>query len=71
VPRISVLLSEADAQRFAAYCEQKGHKKSTLAARLIREHLDRECFSVQLLLPAMGRRPRALRRSAKQRKTDV
>ena len=30
-----------------AYCEAKGHKKSPLIVRLIREHLDREGFSSQ------------------------
>lgn len=30
------------ARRFEHYCERRGHKKSTLIARLIREHLDEE-----------------------------
>ena len=45
--RIQVLLGDGDAQRFQAYCRQKGHKKSTLVARLIREHLEREQFTYQ------------------------
>lgn len=46
-PRIHVLLSDEDAARFEAYCRTKGFKKSTLVARLIREHLDREHFAEQ------------------------
>ncbi len=45
--KISVLLTPEEAVRFEAYCEQRGHKKSTLIARLVREHLDREQFSMQ------------------------
>ncbi|HKU65949.1 MAG TPA: hypothetical protein VJQ06_12905 [Rhizomicrobium sp.] len=37
-------MSDQDAGRFDAYCAAKGFKKSTLIARLIREHLDRENF---------------------------
>lgn len=46
--RVQVLISEAEAERFEAYCRVKGFKKSTLIARLIREHLDRENFETQL-----------------------
>ena len=45
--KISVLVPEAEARRFEAYCTETGHKKSTLIVRLIREHLDRERFFVQ------------------------
>jgi hypothetical protein len=45
--KISVLLTPEESARFDAYCEQRGHKKSTLIARLIREHLDREQFAIQ------------------------
>ncbi len=45
--KISVLLTADEAVRFEAYCEKRGHKKSTLIARLIREHLDREQFAMQ------------------------
>ncbi len=45
--RVSVLLSEDEFDRFDAFCEEKGHKKSTLIARLIREHLDSEQFRMQ------------------------
>lgn len=47
VARVHVLLADEQAERFDAYCRSKGHKKSTLIARLIREHLDRERFDVQ------------------------
>lgn len=45
--RVQVLLSDAEAERFDAYCRDHGFKKSTLIARLIREHLDRERFPEQ------------------------
>lgn len=45
--RVQVLITEAEAERFEAYCKTKGFKKSTLIARLIREHLDREDFGTQ------------------------
>ena len=45
--RVHVLLPDAEGERFDAYCKEKGYKKSTLIARLIREHLDRERFGVQ------------------------
>ena len=40
--RLTVLLDDDVEARFTAYCVERGFKKSTLAARLIREHLDRE-----------------------------
>ncbi len=46
-PKISVLLPEEEAERFEAYCRERGFKKSTLIARLIREHLDKEAFRPQ------------------------
>jgi len=45
--KISVLLAPEEAERFEAYCTERGFKKSTLIARLIREHLDRERFGMQ------------------------
>lgn len=45
--RVHVLLPDAEGERFEAYCKAKGFKKSTLIARLIREHLDRERFGAQ------------------------
>jgi hypothetical protein len=61
VPRISVLLSETDDARFSAYCDEKGHKKSTLISRLIREHLDREGYASQV--PLFEQHPRRIRKS--------
>lgn len=40
--RVQVLMQPEVAARFERFCETKGHKKSTLIARLIRDHLDRE-----------------------------
>lgn len=54
--RVHVLLPDAEGDRFEAYCKAKGYKKSTLIARLIREHLDRERFAVQ---QELFRSPRA------------
>jgi hypothetical protein len=45
--KISVLLEPAEANRFDAYCRSRGFKKSTLIARLIRDHLDSEKFDRQ------------------------
>jgi hypothetical protein len=42
VVRVQVLMPPEDAGRFEQFCVERGHKKSTLIARLIREHLDRE-----------------------------
>jgi hypothetical protein len=44
VCKISDLLDPAVAERFGAHCKQKGFKKSSLAARLILDHLDQEKF---------------------------
>lgn len=45
--KITVLLSEAEFLRFDKYCEERGFKKSTLIARLIREYLDSTHFPKQ------------------------
>lgn len=45
--RVQVLMSREEAQRFEAYCLERGFKKSTLIARLIREHLAEEHFAQQ------------------------
>jgi len=42
VHRVQVLLQPGEAERFERFCRQRGHKKSTLIARLIRDHLDQE-----------------------------
>jgi hypothetical protein len=45
--KISVLLASTEARRFGNYCKQKGYKKSSLIARLVREHLDGERLKVE------------------------
>ena len=40
--RIQVLMPCEEAMRFDAFCRERGHKKSTLIVRLVREHLERE-----------------------------
>lgn len=45
--RVQVLLQPGEAERFERFCLKRGHKKSTLIARLIREHLDREGFETR------------------------
>jgi hypothetical protein len=44
---ITVILAADDFRRFEAYCSARGHKKSTLVARLIRDHLASEQFMLQ------------------------
>jgi hypothetical protein len=52
--KISVVLSLEDFERYQAYCEEKGFKKSTLIARLVRDHMDAAGYQLQrpLLIPA-------------------
>ncbi|OLB50287.1 MAG: hypothetical protein AUI08_05845 [Gemmatimonadetes bacterium 13_2_20CM_2_65_7] len=45
--KVSVLLTEEELARFERYCVERGYKKSTLIARLIRDHLNGEGFEVQ------------------------
>jgi metal-responsive CopG/Arc/MetJ family transcriptional regulator len=45
--RVQVLMSCQEAERFDAYCQERGFKKSTLIARLIREYLAQEHFAQQ------------------------
>lgn len=45
--RIQVLMPREEADRFDAYCRELGFKKSTLIARLIREHLAEAHFTQQ------------------------
>lgn len=47
---ITVILPADEHKRFAKYCLSKGFKKSTLVARLIRDHLNAEQFMVQVEL---------------------
>jgi hypothetical protein len=42
--KISVLLSDVEYERLDAYCHDRGYKKSTLVARLIRQYLDMEGY---------------------------
>ncbi len=42
--KITVLLDPGEAERFERYCVERGFKKSTLIARLVREHLDSQGF---------------------------
>jgi predicted DNA-binding protein len=42
--KISVLLSDVEYERLNAYCRDRGYKKSTLVARLIRQYLDMEGY---------------------------
>jgi hypothetical protein len=42
--RIQVLITPEEAERFDSYCRERGFKKSTLIARLVREHLDAEQY---------------------------
>ena len=57
--KISVLLSDAEYERLDVYCRDRGYKKSTLVARLIRQYLDMEGYGGQAPAP-FGRagRPR-------------
>ena len=45
--KITVLLDESEFVRFDAYCTERGHKKSTLIARLVRDYLNHEEFRQQ------------------------
>ncbi|MYF69110.1 MAG: hypothetical protein F4181_03620 [Proteobacteria bacterium] len=47
VIRVQVLFTRREAERFAAYCQEMGYKKSPLIVRLVREHMDREGFARQ------------------------
>ena len=44
---MTVILEADEFERLDAYCAKRGYKKSSLAARLIRDHLDNEGFRVQ------------------------
>ena len=49
--KVTVLLDPEEFERFEAFCTERGYKKSTLVAWLIREHLDSEGFRAQRELP--------------------
>jgi metal-responsive CopG/Arc/MetJ family transcriptional regulator len=42
--KITVLLDDAEFERFDNYCRERGYKKSTLIARMIRNYLDMEGY---------------------------
>jgi hypothetical protein len=65
--KISVVLAEPDFLRFDAYCSEKGFKKSTLIARLIREHLDHEGFRALTPSPPAGSTTSRARATKKDR----
>jgi hypothetical protein len=65
--KISVLLSPAEFARFDAYCRTKGYKKSTLAARLIREHMDGESFASETVTTTSSQLPESPRKHLKRR----
>jgi metal-responsive CopG/Arc/MetJ family transcriptional regulator len=70
--KISVVLSTAELDRFNSYCTEKGHKKSTLIRRLVREHLERESYHApereenRTLVPAHASGTRHGRRSRRK-----
>ena len=64
--KVSVLLTSDEEIRSSAYCKSHGFKKSTLIARLIREHLDREGYAFQTSLPL--KEPTSKRRRGVNRK---
>ena len=49
--QVTVLLDHEEFERFESYCAERGFKKSTLIARLIRDHLDGEGYRQQRRLP--------------------
>ncbi|MGX9967088.1 hypothetical protein ACVFYP_27445 [Roseomonas sp. F4] len=53
---MAVLLTEVEGERFDAFCRERGHKKSTLIARLIKEHLNSEGYASQPELFGRGRK---------------
>jgi len=44
--KITVLLDDEEFARFHSYCHDRGFKKSTLIARLIRQFLDLEGYGM-------------------------
>ncbi|WP_295540828.1 CopG family transcriptional regulator [uncultured Pseudacidovorax sp.] len=58
---VTVLLDPDEFERFEGYCESQGFKKSTLIARLIREHMDTAGYQLQKVLPLSQQQPRTTR----------
>jgi hypothetical protein len=44
--KVTVLLSAEEFERLDNYCRDRGYKKSTLIARLLRQYLDMEGYGV-------------------------
>ena len=49
--KVTVLLKENEYSAFQRYCDEKGCKKSTLLARLMKQHLEKENFPIPLDAP--------------------
>ena len=49
--KITVILPPEEFERFDSYCQEQGFKKSTLIARLIRDHLGTARYGLQRELP--------------------
>ncbi|HEV2293394.1 MAG TPA: hypothetical protein VGR35_06030, partial [Tepidisphaeraceae bacterium] len=64
-----MLLPEHEYERLDAYCRDRGHKKSTLVARLIRQYLDMEGYGAQagIALRTWGA-PESVRRCIRARR---
>ena len=54
VVRVQVLMQPEEADRFERFCTDRGHKKSTLIARLIRDHLQREGYGAVRPVPSQS-----------------
>ena len=48
--RVTVCLNPSEFERLERFCKERGHKKSTLIAHLIRLHLDDEHFEKQQMM---------------------
>ena len=59
--KITVILLPEDFVRFEAYCKERGFKKSTLIARLVRNHMDSEGFRLQRDLQTEAPTPKKAR----------
>lgn len=57
IRKLTVLLSDDEFVLLEKYCKERGHKKSTLAARLIRDHLEREGVTYQRQLFVSNEKP--------------
>ena len=53
--KITVLLPPDEFQRFDQYCRERGYKKSTLIARLLRQYLDMEGYAARRAMIALTR----------------